>query len=119
MTPLQSLLQKRRRAFRTRLHNLVGQTRLRRTLTACFSVGIIMLAVGYVVVVNSVSTKGLHISDLHRQVLELRERHTQMALQIDDLQSLDHLETTLPQDTYEKVAQVEYIRSATPAVASR
>lgn len=119
MTPLQSLLQKRRRALRQRVVSIASRERTRRFLSLGFFAGIIVLAIGYVVIVNAVSTQGLHISQLHKQAADLKETHTQMQLTIADLQSLDKLENQLPANTYEKVASVEYIRSATPAVASR
>lgn len=86
-------------------------------LTITVFAGVLVLGVAYIVVVNTVSTKGLRITELQQRVAVLQEENGKIDLKIAELQSLDYLEQQIAEVPYEKVADIEYITTAISVAA--
>lgn len=80
-------------------------------------IAIVASAVGYVVMVNAVSTQGLKLSELQRKADSLRAESVTLQLKATELQSLSSLADAVGKGGYAAAGDVEYISGSTNTLA--
>jgi hypothetical protein len=109
---LQRNLQKKKTAA-------INKAWLRPVLFGAMIIGMLGLSVGYVIVVNASSTRGIHIAQLRVQAERMRSEQRELQIQVARLQSLQELEGKVAGNQLVVIDQVEYIKGNGGIVAQR
>lgn len=79
---------------------------------------ILIFTVGYLVQVNSLATKGYHISELEEKVAEIKQQNRQLEVQVLELQSMDTVRQRVTALDMVPVGTSDYLDSAASFVAA-
>ncbi len=80
---------------------------------------IIALGIGYSVVISNVSTKGYELTDVERQITQLREENQKLRLSVAEFRSLSTVQKRMQALGMVPVDEVTYVAVGGSSVAAR